>query len=231
MPLFNQPVSNYKPGRPVVADWDNFRKGLNVLLNEVEIGDDELAQADNIVLVGKGAPTKRWGYADYFLAHTTGSVRALGGYYKADGTNQLVSITDAGILTIKSSASYAAKSGASWASGYNQEMVQLNDYMYIVSQTREMVRYNGTSLEGFPTISIPGSVLATQISGATGNNTYGYRVSARTAVGETLASTTVSLTTQPQDLVDGAIKISWTAVSAASGVLKAYNIYGRTEGT
>ena len=60
---------------------------------------DELVQADNLILIGKGVPTKRWGTKDYFQASATGSVRGVIGLYQKDGTNQLLSITDQGVLT------------------------------------------------------------------------------------------------------------------------------------
>jgi hypothetical protein len=181
-------------------------------------------------LIGKGVPTKRWGTLNYYLSATTGSVRGLKGFYQANGTNQLLTITDQGVLTTKSNASYAIVAGASWASGYNAEMAQLYNNMYIVNGQREMVRYSNPTLSSFPTIAIPSGVFATQISGVSGTNIYSYRVSATNQVGETLASTYYQLNNQPQTPDMGSVKVNWTTVSTASGVLKAYNIYGRTLG-
>ena len=229
MPIFDTRVPKFKPPKEQAFSWDNFRGGLNTLLKENELDDNELAQMDNLLLDGKGVPTKRWGTSLYYLAGSS-SVRGLAGYYPVSGSNQALSLTDSGFLTKKSGASYSTLTGASWASGYSAEMTQLNDNMYVVSESRELVRYNGTSLAGFPTISVPTSTFATQISGASGTNTYSYRVSATTEVGETLASSSVITQNQPQDLADGSIKVTWTAPSAASGVIKSYGIYGRAEG-
>lgn len=221
---------SYKPQKTQEINWETFRKGLNTLLRETELEDDELAEADNLMLIGKGVPTKRWGTDLYFQSNSTGSVRALKGYYQTDGTNTLLSITDNGYLTYKNGASWASVNGASWASGSMINMEQISDNMYIVSNNRELTRLDNTTLTGFPTISTPGSLFATQISGTSGTNTYGYRVSAVSNVGETLAATTYELANQPQDLVDGTVKVTWSATSTASGVLQGYNVYGRTVG-
>lgn len=227
MALFDLREPGYTPPRLVIADWNNFRRGLNILLKDIEIPKDAMAQADNIMLIGQGTPTRRWGLGQYFLAGATGSVRGMTGYYLNSGSQELIAITDGGILGVKSGASYLTRTGASWASGYDISMAQLNDDVFIVSKSRELVRYSTPTLSGFPTISIPSGVAASQASGASGGSRYSYRVNAITATGETLASTAVELSNQPDDLTKGAIKIAWTAVSAASGVLVGYGVFGR----
>ena len=230
MPLLNTKIPTFKPAKDLESDWDNFRKGLNTLLKETEVDGNELVQADNLMLIGKGVPTKRWGTKLYFLSAATGSVRGLKGLYQADGTNQLLCITDQGFLTKKSNASYSTLTGASWASGYNAEMTQLDDKVYIVNGNREMVRYSNPTLYSFPTIAVPSSVFATQASGVSGTNSYSYRVSAISSIGETLASTAVEATNCPFDLGEGSVLVTWSTVSTASGVRKGYNIYGRVLG-
>lgn len=230
MAIQNTKIPTYKPAKDIELSWDNFRRGLNILLKETEVSDDELVQADNIVLVGKGVPTKRWGTKLFYLSAATGSVRGIKGFYQADGTNQLLTLTDQGILTKKSSASYSVITGASWASGYPAYMAQLEDNMYIVNGQREMCRYSNPTLTSFSTIATPTSVFATGISGVSGTNTLSYRISSTNQVGETLASSSFTLGDQPQSPDEGSVKISWSAVSTASGVLTGYSIYGRAEG-
>src|SRR5690348_6321837 len=134
MPSLNTTPPQYRPTKDVAFDWDTFRRGLNTLLRDNEIGKDEISQAEHILLKGKGIPTKRWGTKLYFQAgNATGSVRGLLGFYPsgASGGNELLAITDDGYLTKKSGASYSTLTGASWASGYNAEMVQLDNKVYI----------------------------------------------------------------------------------------------------
>jgi len=230
MAQLNTKLPDFKPAKDKNLSWDNFRKGLNLLLKENEVDDSELVQADNLRLVGKGVPTKRWGTANYFLSAATGSVRGIQGLYQKDGTNQLLAITDQGVLTTKSNASYSIVTGASWASGYNAYMAQLNDDIFIVNGEREVTKYSNPTLYSNPTIAIPADLFATGISGVSGTHTMSYRISAINTVGETLASDPFILANQPSDPSFGSIQLSWTAVSAVSGVLAGYNIYGRKAG-
>ena len=230
MPLTSTRIQKYRKNKSAVADWNNFRRGLNTLLKETEIGEDELAQATNIVLIGKGVPTKRWGYSQRYMSGFTGSVRGLIGYYTASGGNELVAITDHGFLTIQNNASYTERAGVSWSSGNNVDMTQLDDDVYIVNGQREVVRYSTPTLTGFPTLSQPTSVFATQISGASGLEVYSYRVSSKSPVGETLATTAFAVADQPQDATAGTVLVQWSGISTASVDLTGYNIYGRNEG-
>lgn len=227
MPILPTRVKPFKAQKDLKVTWDNFRKGLNTLLKETELDGSELAQADNLMLVGKGVPTRRWGTDLYFLSSATGSVRGLQGLYQSDGTNQLLCLTDQGVLTKQSGASYSIITGASWASGYDASITQLSDNAYIVNGQREMVRYGNPTLYSFPTIAIPTGAFATQISGVSGTNKYSYRISALSSVGETVASPLYEVGNCPQDLTQGSVKVTWTAVSTASGVLQGYNVYGR----
>jgi len=231
MPQFNDNVPAYKPPKDLTADWRTFNKGLNILLKETEIDKAELAQADNIMLIGKGVPTKRWGHSIYFTAGATGSVRGLKGFYPsgASGGNELLAITDDGYLTKKNNSSFSLLAGASWLSGYDANMAQLDNRMYIVNNQRELVRYSSPTLVGFATIAQPTGLFATNISGASGTTSKSYRVSAVSNVGETLATGSYILNNQPPDLTDGTVRVVWTGVSTAS-ILRGYNVYGRDAG-
>jgi len=170
----------------------------------------------------------------YFQAGlATGSVRGLKGYQKSDGTVELLALTDAGFLTKKSGASYSALTGYSWASGNDVYMSQLNDCVYIVDGVKPLARYSSPTLVGFPTIAVPVIQGASNLSNATGTTVKSYRVSAISSVGETLASNAFQLSNQPENLggtFGGTIRLQWTGVSAASGILQGYNIYGRVGG-
>lgn len=231
MPTFRNNYSAYKAPKPIDFEWPTFSKGLNNLLRDNEIDKAELSQADNILLKGKGIPTKRWGTDTYYSAAATGSVRGLRGFYVsgASGANELLAITDQGLLTIKNGSSFDIRAGVSWASGMDVYMAQLDNRMYIVNGQRELSRYSSPTLVGFATISVPSSLGASNISNATGATEKSYRVSAVSNVGETLASTAISLPTQPQTLggtSGGVIRLTWGEVSDAIG----YNVYGRDSG-
>ncbi len=231
MPLFNTKASPYRAPRPISFDWSNFKGGLNTLLRPTELKENELSQADNLWLVGEGIPTKRPGTANYFLANATGSVEMVKGTYFKDGTNELLSITG-GIATRKSSASYSVIGGASFASGYNAHGVMVQNSLYMVNGQDKITKYSGASLIRFNALSTPTNVLATLMSGASAGQqkTYSYRVTALSPIGETLGSTRASVVSGPQDLTTTLLRLTWNAVSAASGDLIGYNIYGRDSG-
>lgn len=228
MPFQPSRPPKFKAAKDVELDWDNFRKGINFLLTNTEIEGDELAQADNLMLVGKGVPTKRWGTDDYFLAGEDGRVRGMFPYYanvSGASINELLASTDDGFLVKKSGASYAMVDGASFASGYNTDGVQLDNKLYLVGGNREFVKYDGTNLVSFATLSTPSNVQVTNVSGVSGTTEFGWRVTATSNVGETLGSDTISLSNLPDDLSRTLVNVTWDTVSAASGVLKGYNIY------
>lgn len=229
MPIFR--TRRTAPARAGRLDfnWDSFSGGLNTLYKDTEIKKNELAQATDLMLIGDGIPTKRWGTGLYYMAGDTGSVRGLSGMYLKDGTNELLSITDDGYLTKKSNASYALITGVSWASAYPTEMAQLGDKIYIVNEGRNLAKYDGTTLTGFATVGFPASVFATQISGVSGTHTYSYRLTHVTDAGETAASASFTLANQPEDPSFGSTLLSWSVASNAS-IIVGTNIYGRSLG-
>ena len=52
MPVIDSRVPPFKKQRELSAEWETFRKGLNLLLRPTELGRDEYAQGDNIMLIG-----------------------------------------------------------------------------------------------------------------------------------------------------------------------------------
>ncbi len=228
MPVKSLNAPKFIPPKESVIKWNSWRKGLNLLLRENEIDGAEMTTATNLLLKGSGIPKKRWGSQNYFLAGSNASIttRFVMPIKNSSDVQQVLGLTDTGILTKKSSASYTILTGASWASGADLEGAQLGGNTYLVSTMREMVRYNFTALTSFATLAIPTSVLVTNMSGATGTWTWSWRVTAVSkSGGETLGSTAVSAPTLPQDLTKTVMRVFWNSVSAASGDLTGYNIY------
>lgn len=234
---FDFKETNFRPPRTVQTDWDSFKGGLNTLLRQTEIKDNELAQADNLKLVGQGVPTKREGTADYFLtapsvATGTQKVRGLKGVLFASGVsgvNELLAISDWGQLVKKSGASYAIVNGASYCSGYNAEMVQVYNQVYIVNGKDNLTKYSGVSIFRFTQLSKPTGLTCTNLSGVSGTFARSFRVSAFNGVGETIASDAVLITNTPQDLTNTTLRLNWTTASPSS-VVAGYGIYGYDQG-
>lgn len=230
MALFNTRPPTYKPSPVVTADWTTFRKGLNLLLRPTEISRQELSQADNLLLVGSGVPTGRWGTGVYFTANSSGMVRGLGTYKSKDGsTNDIFALTDEGYLAKKNGTSSTLITGQSWPSGSIIRTEQLGDATYIVSDQAPLSSYAGSGLSVFATIAKPTGLSATNFSGASGPNQVSYKVVALGPNGgQTDPSTNYVLSNLPTDLTKTEIKLFWTGPSAAS--MGGYEIYRGSQG-
>lgn len=206
--------------------FTSFRRGINTLLQDVELSNEEFKRGDNLLLKGAGILTQRPGTANYFQAGSN-KVRRIKPYYSKSGTKELLAFTDDGYFVKKNSSSYTIIPGASLPSGTNVTMAQIYDKDYIASVTQSLLRYDGTTLLSYTGISRPTNVTASKISGTSGVFTWGWRVSAESDVGETLASTVVQLTGLPEEFSTTQYAIlSWNSVSNARG----YAIYGRDVG-
>jgi len=230
MPLFQTKEPPYKRRPDSEAEWNTCRKGLNLLLRPTELGRDEMAKADNIMLVGSGVPTGRWGSEVFFTANVTGSVRGFGKYKSNDGTtDEFIALTDEGILVKKDSSSYTAIAGQSWPSGTQIHTEQLGGSTYIVSPDVDLTSYAGSSLTVFSRIGAPTGLYATNYSGATGTNRSSYKIVAIGANGgQTTPSSNYVLSALPDDLTTTQVHLFWTGPSCAT--LSGYEIYRGSEG-
>lgn len=230
MPLFNTRTPKYKSSKAAEEEWSSFRKGLNLLLRKTELDNEEMAQADNIMLVGKGVPTGRWGTLTYFTANATGSVRGIGTYKSNDATtNEIFALTDEGYLAKKDGTGSARITGQSWPSGTDIHTEQLGGSTYIVANDTAFTSYAGAGLTVFSQIAAPTGLSATNFSGATGPNRVSYKVVAiGSNGGQTTPSTNAALGSLPDDLTKTSVHLFWSAPSAAT--LSGYEIYRGREG-
>lgn len=225
MSKFNTQAPSYRPRPSLEAEWKTFRKGLNLLLRPTELGRDEYTVGDNIMLIGSGVPTGRWGTSQYFSVNATGSIRGFATYNNtASLTNEIISLSDQGLLAKKNGASSTVITGQSYPSGSVIRSEQLGGYTYFVSKDRPLTQYNGSTLQVFATLAPPTGATATNISGVTGTYTYSWRITALgPSGGETTGSTAVLLPLLPQDLSRTRVDVRWTATSAAS--LSGYQVF------
>jgi hypothetical protein len=224
MPAISTKEPVYKKRPNAEAEWNTCRKGLNLLLRPTELGRDELALADNIMLVGSGVPTGRWGTEVYFSANITGSIRGFGKYKSNDATtDEFLALTDQGYLVKKNSASYTVITGQSWPSGTAIHTEQLGGSTYIVSPDVVFTRYV-TGLTQFSKIAAPTGLYATNYTGVTGTKSVSYKVVALGENGgQTLPCTPYVLTSAPEPLTDTEIHLFWTGPSCAT--MGGYEIY------
>lgn len=230
MPIFNTKEPAYKKRPDAEAEWKTCRKGLNLLLRPTELGRDEMAKSDNIMLVGSGVPTGRWGTEVFFTANVTGTNRGFGKYKSNDATtDDFFALTDQGILAKKNSLSYTEIVGQSWPSGTTIHTEQLGGNTYIVAPDTVFTKYDGTNLTLFTKIDAPTGLYASNFSGVTGTNRHSYKV---VAIGEnggqTLPCTPYEVTDAPNDLTDTEYHLMWTAPSCAT--MGGYEVYRGTLG-
>lgn len=227
---FNQNPVSYKPTRALNEEWKTFRKGLNLLLRPTELGNEEMAVADNIMLTGSGVPTGRWGVLTYFTVNATGTIRGFGTYKNnAETQNELLALSDEGFLVKKNGSSSTVITGQSWPSGTIIRTEQLGGKTHIVSNNVVFTSYDGSNLAVFATISAPTGLYATNFSGATGPNEVSYSVVAiGVNGGQTSPSAQYVLASLPNDLSRTQVNLFWTAPSAAS--LSGYEIYRGPQG-
>src|ERR1041385_8773439 len=118
MPSIPTRIPPYRKQKDLEAQWQTFRKGLNLLLRPTELGQDEYAQGDNIMLIGSGVPTGRWGTSNYFSVNSTGSIRGFATYNNVlTGTNQILALSDEGFIAKMNSTSSTQVTGQSYPSG------------------------------------------------------------------------------------------------------------------
>jgi len=214
--------------RESIVTYSSARQGLNTYLLDNELGPEEVRDATNLKLVGKGILEPRPGTGFFYQADTA-TVRMLMDFYLS-GNVDVLAITDSGFLTKKSGTSYTRILGASFASGARPEGAQIYGKMYFVDGVHPLNRTDGTTLLSYTKISSPTSLTVTKSSGTTGPLTYSYRVAHESDVGQTLASDPVTIASVPADLTSpNFITLSWTQGSPAS-YIKGSIIYGREAG-
>lgn len=230
MAQFSDRLPPYKPRASLKAEWRTYRKGLNLLLRPTELGRDEYAKGDNMMLIGSGVPTGRWGVQRYFEANATGSSRGFGTFANNySGTNEIIALTDEGYLSKKNGTSSTRIVGQSYPSGSEIHSEQLGGYAYFVSKDVPFTQYNGANLEVYSTLSPPSGVSATNFSGASGTYIYSWRVTTLSPTGnETQASDSFQLPKLPQDLRQTKVIVTWSAPSTAS--LSGFQIYRGLQG-
>lgn len=218
MPSILTTAPPFRPRRSIEAEWNTWKKGLNLLLRQTELGRDEYSTGDNIMLVGSGVPTGRWGTSTFFTVNATGSIRGLGTFVDtSSGINEVIGLSDQGLLAKMNGTVSTTIPGISYPSGSTVRSEQLGGKTFFVSKDAPPAQYNGATLSVFATLPAPTSLSATNYSGASGTFAQSWRVTALNVVGETTGSTAVALSNLPQNLSDTEIRLFWTGVTGATG--------------
>jgi hypothetical protein len=216
--------TGFKDPPKLRVEKKDFMKGLNTLVSNTQIKPDELSMATDIQIIEDGKiQFPRMGQSYFGLEKGTRTT-GIFGYYKSDGTNQLLRMSGTALQKYNTSTTdWDNVAGKAYTTGLNAEAVTAYDKLYICNGTDDLTEYGGTSVTVFTAIATPNAPTATR-TGTTGTYTYSYKITAVTAVGETDASAagTSDLNVSSLDTTNY-MTVSWSAVTDAIG----YNVYGR----
>lgn len=216
------PTTISKISDPSIKDEvvTGFLGGLNSFQDESLLKDSELTIAKNVILSVDGLEP-RPGTTQTFGDAT--DTRTYGGfpYYKSDGTREFL-LMEGGKLYKQNGTGRTQIGSTTWNATARVNMLQARDLVFIFNGVDALAYYNGSTITTYTALTTP-TGLALSTAGTAGTTTYSYRVSAFNATGETLACTNVTIATGNAILdATNYVKLSWTAVSGATG----YNVWG-----
>lgn len=218
----------YKEEPTLESKQESWIRGLDTLVSATQIRPDELAEAEDIMLVEDGkVQCPRDGQA-YFGNSSGDRVTGLFNFYKSDGTKSLLRTVGTALQKYNSSTGdFDDVSGFTYTTGLNTNAITAYDSLYICNGTDKLTKYDGSSITSYTEISAPDAPTVARTAGSAGTYTFSYKITAVTAVGETTASTAGTQTLSVGTLdTDNYLTVSWSAVTDATG----YNVYGRTDG-
>lgn len=221
------------------TSWKTWSRGLNTLQSSVNIRDDELSEALNIILTDEGHPTRRPGTDEFGDTTNSTYVPPLIPHYSVAGVNNLMVVSNGyGLLRNDNTGAWATiTSSASFPSSRRYNWAMINNVTYIASDSEPLTKFDGTYLTRFTTITTPTGLAITRgASLASGQFRYSYKITAENAVGETAASSAVTVQVNrnrnqwnfdpTSPTANYSVTLSWNAVSGATK----YNIYGVDSG-
>lgn len=225
--MIRQHPEAIKDTPPLKSKINSFNRGLNKLVSNTQLKSNELSEAVNIQLIEDGkVMCPRMGQA-YYGAEVGSKVTGLTGYYKADGTRELIRMCGT-TLQKYNAGSWDNISGFAYTTGLDADMVTAYDNLYICNGTDVLTKYDGTSISSFTSLDAPVMTSVTRTGGSAGSYTFSYKVTAVSENGETLPSSAGTATVNQATLSSTVyMTIVWEASENAVG----YNIYGRKDGS
>lgn len=211
-------ASNNKKDGQVIS---GFVGGLNTFQDETLAKDSELTEAKNVILSIDGV-SPRPGTITFGTGDASERIDGITGYYKSDGTRELIRMAG-GVLQKYDSSNVVQTISSIFTSGARTSFIQALDKLFIFNAEDGESYYDGSTVTTFTAITTPTNLTVNE-QGTAGTTTYSYRVSAFNDAGETLATSSVSITDGNATLsATNFNRLDWDDVSGATG----YNIYGR----
>lgn len=205
----------------ITHEIKDFRGGSNKLLDEARVSPNEAVTATNLISVQDGLWKPRWG-RDYYGEALGSSIDGATEFVTSSGTTELIAIAGGTAYKSTDGGSWTTLTGASFTAGVQCYFMQIAGYLYIANGTDNLVRYDGTNLSTYSSISAPTGLAGARASGLSSGTVVMYaEVTALNDVGETVGSTEASTTVnKTRDTWVAAsshgITWSWNAVATAT---------------
>jgi len=219
------PNVKYKVPKETLIDIRQFRGGSNTLIDEARLSSKYAPQSINLIQVQDGLWKTRWGI-NYYGQAISGetSISGTAEYIKSNGSREIVAVGGSGKIykSADNGSTWSEVSGGTLTAGYTPYFLQISSYLYIADGDADLLRYNGSTLAAYSSLTKPANVSPSRGAGlSAGSYTLYYQVTAVNEVGETEGSTEVSITVDKErDTWSAAsneyVDVSWDAVSGAS---------------
>ena len=162
-----------------IAGTRGFGRGLNQISHPSTIRKDELAESQNVFYTQNGVLTKRPGSVNLGVPRGDSTIiRALGKAYNINGNDYLLRISDDGILQRYnfSTGNWVDVTNSPTFSDIDSQILQAYGYVYILNQTDDMVKWDGTTFYTFTAIDDPTEAPSVaKVGSGAGAVTYFYR--------------------------------------------------------
>lgn len=211
----------------VRKEWEinKFNGGVNRVLEEARIGQNEAKEATNLMQVQDGLWKPRWGTEVYGGTHEA-SIDGAAEYVNTDGTTELITVANGKVWKSTDGGALTQITGASFTAGNQCYFIQIAGFLYIANGVDNLARYNGTTLSTYNALSAPTGLSISRTGLASGIYNYYAQVTAINTIGETVGSTEASLAggmNRPRDqwTASDSVTLSWNAVASAT----TYQVY------
>ena len=212
-----------KTTKEALITISDFSGGSNSLVDEARMNTKFAVASTNLMQVQDGLWKTRWGTSYYGATHAS-TIDGACEYVKADGTTELITITNGKAYKSTNGGSLTEITGATFTAGVQCYFKQIagwdtstssyKNYLYITNGTDTLARYNGTTLETYTEINAPANLTASLVASGLTSGTYPYyaQVTALNSVGETIGSTEASITCNKLrgDWISATDKIAWS---------------------
>jgi len=132
----------------------SFARGLNKLVSNTQLKKNELSEAVNIQLIEDGKIQCPRDGQEYYGSESGSRVTGMAGYYKSDGTRELVRMCDTKLQKYNGSG-WSDIPGFTYTDRLDADMITVYDNLYICNGTDVLTKYDGSSITSFTLLGDP----------------------------------------------------------------------------